>query len=118
MATSAIRVSGMAASWRNAAARLALPTMPARLGYRPGVDVSQYIGHLWSLAIEEQFYLVWPLLLFAGFRAGCSRRQLLWLVLGLAVVAAAWRASLWDTGHGWLRIYIRTDAQADSILIG
>ena len=102
----------------------ALASLPVVLTYTTnwaalaGVDVSQYIGHLWSLAIEEQFYLVWPLLLFAGFRAGCSRRQLLWLVLGLAVVAAAWRASLWDTGHGWLRIYIRTDAQADSILIG
>jgi peptidoglycan/LPS O-acetylase OafA/YrhL len=102
----------------------ALGSLPVVLTYTTnwaalaGVDVSQYIGHLWSLAIEEQFYLVWPLLLFAGFRAGCSRRQLLWLVLGLAVVAAAWRASLWDTGHGWLRIYIRTDAQADSLLIG
>ena len=82
-----------------------------------GIDFSHYVGHLWSLAIEEQFYLAWPLILFAAMRLGCSRRQMLWIVLAAALVAAGWRASLWEPG-AWLRIYIRTDAQADSILIG
>jgi peptidoglycan/LPS O-acetylase OafA/YrhL len=82
-----------------------------------GIDYSHYVGHLWSLAIEEQFYLLWPLLLFGAMRLGCSRRQMLWIVLGAAAAAAAWRATLWEPG-AWLRIYIRTDAQADSILIG
>ncbi|MFN8567127.1 MAG: hypothetical protein U0Z44_06300 [Kouleothrix sp.] len=38
------------------------------------------LQHLWSLAVEEQFYLLWPLLLGLGLRAGrrCMRRLHLW----------------------------------------
>jgi peptidoglycan/LPS O-acetylase OafA/YrhL len=83
-----------------------------------GVHISQYVSHLWSLAIEEQFYLVWPLLLFAGLVLVGSRSRLVWVALTLALLAAAWRAALWESGEGWLRIYIRSDARADALLIG
>ena len=83
-----------------------------------GVGISAAIVHFWSLAIEGQFYLVWPLVLFGALRLGASRGQLLAGVLTAAVLAAAWRARLWDTGHGWLEIYLRTDARADSLLFG
>jgi peptidoglycan/LPS O-acetylase OafA/YrhL len=83
-----------------------------------GVVVSHYITHLWSLAIEGQFYLVWPLVLFGAIRFGCSRRQMLWLVLGVALLVALWRAEMWRSGEVWLTIYLRTDARLDSILIG
>jgi peptidoglycan/LPS O-acetylase OafA/YrhL len=83
-----------------------------------GVGISPAIVHFWSLAIEGQFYLVWPLLLFGALKLGVSRRQLIGLVLLATVATALWRAHLWDTGRGWLQIYLRTDARADSLLIG
>ena len=82
------------------------------------VHISQYVTHLWSLAIEEQFYLVWPLLLFAAWRVWPSRRKLVWLAIAIAVLAAAWRVALYESGEGWLRIYLRTDARADALAIG
>lgn len=50
-------------------------------------------GHLWSVAIEEQFYLVWPLLVW-----WLSRRTLLAVALSLAVGAFLLR--LWMLAHG------------------
>jgi peptidoglycan/LPS O-acetylase OafA/YrhL len=47
-----------------------------------------------------------------------SRTQLLWLTVGLALASALWRAALWESGQGWERLYLRTDARADSLLIG
>ncbi|NAZ85058.1 acyltransferase family protein [Kineococcus indalonis] len=35
-----------------------------------GVPISEGLGHLWTLAVEEQFYLVWPLLVLAAARRG------------------------------------------------
>jgi hypothetical protein len=40
------------------------------------------------------------------------------VVLAAALAFAAWRALLWESGEGWLRIYIRTDARADALLLG
>jgi peptidoglycan/LPS O-acetylase OafA/YrhL len=83
-----------------------------------GVSIERHVTHLWSLAIEEQFYAVWPLLLLGALATGRTRRQVLWLTLGLALGSALWRAALWESGHGWERLYLRTDARADSLLVG
>jgi peptidoglycan/LPS O-acetylase OafA/YrhL len=41
------------------------------MNYFPGVQQSRYVKHLWSLSVEEQFYLLWPsILAFAGRRRG------------------------------------------------
>ena len=83
-----------------------------------GVSIERHVTQLWSLAIEEQFYAVWPLLLLGALATGRTRAQLLWLTLGLAVASALWRAALWESGRGWEQLYLRTDARADSLLIG
>jgi len=81
-------------------------------------DVSRYLTHLWSLAIEEQFYVVWPLLLLAGLRTRQSRGRIALICAIVAVAAAIWRSALYDSGEAWLKIYIRTDARADALLVG
>ena len=68
--------------------------------------------HLWSLAVEEQFYLVWPLVL-VGLLALCKRRR--WPVVAVtalgAVASVAWMAYLYDPGRDPLRIYYGTDTR-------
>jgi peptidoglycan/LPS O-acetylase OafA/YrhL len=83
-----------------------------------GIHISAYVTHLWSLAIEEQFYLVWPFVLFWAVRRWPSQRRLVLFALGIAALAAAWRAAMYQSGDPWLRIYIRTDTRADALAIG
>ena len=81
-------------------------------------NVATGTNHLWSLAVEEQFYLVWPALL-VGFLGLRYRALTVTAVLGVAVVAiAVHRAMLWDDGANWLELFVRTDTRADALLIG
>jgi len=79
-------------------------------------DVLGLLDHTWSLAIEEQFYLVWPLALFFCLRRHLAARSLFVLALSLAVTSAVLRAALWHLGVSG--VYYRTDARADGLLIG
>jgi peptidoglycan/LPS O-acetylase OafA/YrhL len=77
------------------------------------------LGHLWSLAIEEQFYLFWPLLVLVGFRWVPVNRKLLMLVtLGLAAVSAIEMAILYSPGGDPTRVYDGTDTRVFALLIG
>lgn len=74
------------------------------------------MGHLWSLAIEEQFYLAFPLLLIVGRRL--SEARLLRLLVGLALASAAWRVGLYLWSGEGARSYFGTDTSACLLLIG
>lgn len=74
------------------------------------------LGHLWSLAIEEQFYLVWPAVLLLAAARG--RRTTSVVVAAGIVVAIVVRVWLWRGGHHWSQVYTRTDARLDALLIG
>jgi peptidoglycan/LPS O-acetylase OafA/YrhL len=106
------------------------------------------VSHTWSLAIEEQFYLVWPVILVFLLR----RRLRLGTIAGLAaagiIAASVWRAWYWihrlghrsflnyylmitdraiavdspgtltHRTHVWNRIYFGSDSRADALLVG
>jgi peptidoglycan/LPS O-acetylase OafA/YrhL len=76
------------------------------------------ITHTWSLSIEEQFYLAWPVLLVLTMRYRRWR-----LIVGLvAVVGVLWaavaRLLLWNSGAGELRVHFGTDTRMDALLVG
>jgi peptidoglycan/LPS O-acetylase OafA/YrhL len=74
--------------------------------------------HMWSLAIEEQYYLVWPLFTFAVMRLRRSALFMAKLCLGLAVVSGLWMFLLYDPDQNPSRLYYGTDTRAQSLLIG
>jgi peptidoglycan/LPS O-acetylase OafA/YrhL len=78
------------------------------------------LGHLWSLSIEEQFYLVWPLLVLAGMRWIHSKRSLMVLTLAVAAGSAVEMALLFAASPNGdpTRVYDGTDTRAFALLIG
>ena len=76
------------------------------------------LQHAWSLAIEEQFYLFWPLAAVALLGRGRSLPRL-GVVAGVgAVLSAIWMAYLFDPAADPSRLYYGTDTRAQSLLIG
>lgn len=73
---------------------------------------------IWSLSIEEQFYLVWPLMLFGCLALKFQRKP---IAMGLAVVILAiclHRNLLLAQGSTLTRLYYGTDTRADALLVG
>ena len=75
--------------------------------------------HLWSLAIEEQFYLLWPLLLLGLLRLFRGRPKPIAAVTALGAVASlVWMAVLFQPAMDPSRAYYGTDTRASGLLLG
>lgn len=83
------------ANWRDAS------------GASPGL-----LGHTWSLSVEEQFYLAWPLLLLVLLRVGGRRAALVGVLAGCVAVL------IHRAGVPEPLAYFRTDTRGDSLLLG
>lgn len=76
------------------------------------------LTHFWSLAIEEQFYLIWPPLLMAMLSLHVKRPVIRRTVLVLAAASAFAMTALYAPGADPSRIYYGTDTRAFSLLLG
>ena len=77
------------------------------------------LQQLWSLAVEEQFYLLWPLILLFLLRISKNNRyQLLTAILIMIAVSTAWMAALYSPDLDPLRVYYGTDTRAAGFLVG
>lgn len=82
----------------------------AYTGQFPG---SSYLDHFWSLAIEEQFYVVWPAVVFL-----LNRRFLLILCPLLIALALLLRIQFLLDGSGWITVYVNTFTRMDTLICG
>ncbi len=71
------------------------------------------LNHLWSLAIEEQFYVLWPLLVYF-----LNRRWLKVTCLAFIVLSTALRFTLWQMGQPVGALYFPTPCRLDGLAMG
>jgi peptidoglycan/LPS O-acetylase OafA/YrhL len=83
-------------------------------------------GHTWTLALEVQFYLLWPVAFYFLLRANVRRERILQLLVLLVVASMAWRIVLF-TGRPpsgpmrqqhLMRLFMGIDTHSDTLLIG
>ncbi|QQU94322.1 acyltransferase family protein [Corynebacterium aurimucosum] len=80
----------------------------------------QVFAHYWSLAVEEQFYLIWPLLMFGIFAISRRKPKRLPIAVSLilTIASAVAMALIFTPGEDPTRVYYGTDTHAFGLLIG
>src|ERR1041385_245035 len=81
------------------------------------IPQSWFLGHFWSLSVEEQFYSAWPISLLILLRLR-SRKSLMMIVMVAAGISCALKAFLFLHGAPLQRIIFGSDTRAEPILIG
>ncbi len=74
--------------------------------------------HTWSLAVEEQFYVVWPLVVLGVLHFTRSLRALFALCCAAAIGSAVWMYHVYDGGVNTNRAYLGTDTRSQCLFIG
>ncbi|WP_042352132.1 acyltransferase family protein [Bacillus massiliigorillae] len=88
------------------------------LSYFESMGVPSVLTHFWSLAIEEQFYIIWPLFIFLALSIKLKRKPLLILIILMATISALAMGFMYKPGVDPSRVYYGTDTRAFSLLIG
>ncbi len=76
------------------------------------------LSHAWSLSVEEQFYILFPIFLLLLLRREIKRKWLAAIFLTLISASIAWSVWLWQAGAHYLRLYLGSDTRASELLIG
>ncbi|WP_459612841.1 acyltransferase family protein [Corynebacterium urogenitale] len=80
--------------------------------------VPQLFSTFWSLAVEEQFYLFWPLLFLATITFVPAARLRALMALGVAMASLIWMAILHDPSGDATRVYYGTDTHLFGLMLG
>tara|TARA_B100001778_G_scaffold187661_1_gene154524 strand:- start:686 stop:2794 length:2109 start_codon:yes stop_codon:yes gene_type:complete len=87
------------------------------ISYTDVFERKNFFHHLWSLAVEEQFYLLWPVLLLCLQRYINRKVTMSLLVVGITISAfLMW--TMYQPFEDPLRVYYGTDTRASGLLIG
>ena len=96
----------------------------ANVSYFARFAPEQPLNHLWSLSVEEQFYIIWPFILLIGLKLvrerqgnGLRPKLALW-TLGLAILSSIEMAVLYHPSLDPSRVYYGTDTRAAGLLFG
>ncbi|MGE7112174.1 acyltransferase family protein [Lysinibacillus sp. NPDC047702] len=89
-----------------------------KLSYFDSFGSPSPLKNLWSLAIEEQFYLLWPILLMLGLLIAKKQNKLAIFVFLGAFSSAVLMAILYQPGADPSRVYYGTDTRSFELLIG
>ncbi len=74
--------------------------------------------HTWSLAVEEQFYLIWPLVVLGVMYFTRSLKALFALCVAAAIGTAVWMDVVYNNGVNTNRAYLGTDTRSQCLFIG
>ncbi len=88
------------------------------LSYFESFGPPSLLTHFWSLAVEEQFYILWPLIIIVMLKLKIREGSLFSLILVGALASAAAMTLLYEPGADPSRVYYGTDTRVFSLLLG
>lgn len=89
-----------------------------KTSYFDSFGLSSPLKNLWSLAIEEQFYLIWPIILLIGLFILKKQSKFSIFVMMGAIYSAVLMSQLYEPGNDPSRVYYGTDTRVFELLIG